>query len=101
MTVKLFANYGATLTDDIDFYGHANYARKRVEGGFYFRNPNTRGGVFSTTGGKTLLVGDMRGLTNEMAAWETRKQEAEAAGQEFTELSPHDADDIPITNHVP
>ena len=99
--VKLFANYGATLTDDIEFYGHANYARKRVEGGFYFRNPNTRGGVFSTTGGKTLLVGDMRGLTNEMAEWEARKAAADAAGQEFTELSPHDADDIPITNHVP
>ncbi|MDE0423228.1 MAG: TonB-dependent receptor, partial [Candidatus Poribacteria bacterium] len=99
--VKLFANYGATLTDTIDFYGHANYARKRVEGGFYFRNPNTRGGVFSTTGGDTLLVGDMRGLTAEMADWEARKATAEAAGQEFTELSPHDADDIPITNHVP
>ena len=99
--VKLFANYGATLTDTINFYGHANYARKRVEGGFYFRNPNTRGGVFSTTGGDTLLVGDLRGLTTEMADWETRKAAAEAAGQEFTELSPHDADDIPITNHVP
>ena len=98
---KFFANYGATLTDDIDFYGHANYARKRVEGGFYFRNPNTRSGVFSTTGGETLLVGDLRGLTAEMAEWETRKAAAEAAGQEFTELSPHDADDIPITNHVP
>ena len=99
--IKLFANYGATLTDTINFYGHANYARKRVEGGFYFRNPNTRGGVFSTTGGETLLVGDLRGLTAEMADWETRKAAAEAAGQEFTELSPHDADDIPITNHVP
>ncbi len=99
--VKLFANYGATLTDTIDFYGHANYARKRVEGGFYFRNPNTRGGVFTSSGGKTLLVGDMRGLTNEMAAWEAQKTAAEAAGQEFTELSPHDADDIPINNHVP
>ena len=98
---KFFANYGATLTDTINFYGHANYARKRVEGGFYFRNPNTRSGVFSTTGGETLLVGDLRGLTAETAAWEARKQEAEVAGHEFTELSPHDADDIPITNHVP
>ena len=98
---KFFANYGATLTDTINFYGHANYARKRVEGGFYFRNPNTRSGVFSTTGGETLLVGDLRGLTAETAAWEARKQEAEVAGNEFTELSPHDADDIPITNHVP
>ena len=98
---KFFANYGATLTDTINFYGHANYARKQVEGGFYFRNPNTRSGVFSTTGGETLLVGDLRGLTAETAAWETRKQAAEAAELEFTELSPQDADDIPITNHVP
>ena len=106
--IKLFANYGATLTDTIDFYGHANYARKRVEGGFYFRNPNTRGGVFSTTSGKTLLVGDMRGLTAEMTDWEARKAEWEAenaaaveAGETFPELSPHDADDIPITDNVP
>ena len=105
---KFFANYGATLTDTINFYGHANYARKRVEGGFYFRNPNTRSGVFSTTGGETLLVGDLRGLTAETAAWETRKaawetQNAAAveAGEAFSELSPHDADNIPITNHVP
>ena len=106
--IKLFANYGATLTDTIDFYGHANYARKRVEGGFYFRNPNTRGGVFTSSGGKTLLVGDMRGLTTEMADWEARKAEWETqnaaaveAGEAFPELSPHDADDIPITNNEP
>ena len=99
--IKLFANYGASITDDIKFYGHANYAQKEVEGGFYFRNPNTRGAVFSNDGGKTLLVGNLRGLTAEMTAWEARRQEAEAAGQEFTELSPHDADDIPITNNVP
>ena len=100
--VKLFANYGATLTDTIEFYGHANYARKRVEGGFYFRNPNTRNGVFSPSGkDDTLLVGDLRGLSAEMADWEARRAAAEAAGEEFTELSPHDADDIPIVNHVP
>ena len=99
--IKLFANYGANITDDIKFYGHANYAQKEVEGGFYFRNPNTRGAVFSNDGGKTLLVGNLRGLTAEMAEWEARKQAAEAAGQEFAELSPHAADDIPITNNVP
>ena len=105
---KLFANYGATLTDTIDFYGHANYARKRVEGGFYFRNPNTRNGVFSKADSDILLVGDLRGLTAEMEAWETRKAEWEAenaaaveAGETFSELSPHDADDIPITDNVP
>ena len=99
--IKLFANYGASMTDGIKFYGHANYAQKEVEGGFYFRNPNTRGAVFSNSGGETLLVGNLRGLTAEMAAWEARKQASEAAGQEFNELSPYDADDIPITNNVP
>ena len=59
--LKFFANYGSVLTDNIDFYGHANYASKRVDGGFYFRNPNTRSGVFSTDGGETLLVGDLTG----------------------------------------
>ena len=99
--IKLFANYGASITDNINFYGHANYAQKEVEGGFYFRNPNTRGAVFSNSGGETLLVGNLRGLTAEMTEWEARKAAAETAGQEFTELSPHDADDIPITNNVP
>ncbi len=107
--IKLFANYGATLTDTIELYGHANYASKRVEGGFYFRNPNTRNGVFSPSGKDgTLLVGDLRGLSAEMADWEARKADWEAqnpeaveAGEAFPELSPHDADDIPVTNDVP
>ena len=106
--IKLFANYGASVTDGVKFYGHANYAQKEVEGGFYFRNPNTRGAVFSNDDGATLLVGDLRGLTAEMAAWEARKGEWEAqnpeaveAGEAFSEPSPHAADDIPITNQVP
>ena len=44
--IKFFANYGAGLGDNLDFYGHANYASKETEGGFYFRNPHTRSGVF-------------------------------------------------------
>ena len=99
--IKLFANYGASITENIKFYGHTNYAQKTVEGGFYFRNPNTRDAVFSNDEGATLLVGDLRGLTAEMAAWEARKAAAETAEEAFAELSPHDADDIPITNHVP
>ena len=68
---KFFANYGSKITDSIDFYGHANYASKRVEGGFYFRNPNTRSGVFGrnvdlddddTPDEFYLLVGNLSGL---------------------------------------
>ena len=77
---KFFANYGSTITDTVKFYGHANYASKRVEGGFYFRNPNTRSAVFSGDGGDSLLVGNLLGLP----------EGADSA-----------ADDIPIVNHVP
>ena len=59
--IKLFANYGTSITDDVKFYGHANYAQKEVEGGFYFRNPNTRPAVFSNDGGETLLIGRLSG----------------------------------------
>ena len=44
--LKIFVNYGATINENIEFYGHGNYASKEVEGGFYFRNPNTRGAVY-------------------------------------------------------
>ena len=57
--LKFFVNYGGNLSENTRFYGHANYASKEVEGGFFFRNPNTRGGVFSADGGKTLLVGKL------------------------------------------
>ena len=77
---KFFANYGSTITDTVKFYGHTNYASKRVEGGFYFRNPNTRSAVFSGDGGDSLLVGNLLGLP----------EGADSA-----------ADDIPIVNHVP
>ena len=56
--VKLWANFG-NVFGSTQFYGHANYAAKKVTGGFFFRNPNTRGGVFSADGGKTLLIGDL------------------------------------------
>ena len=57
--LKLFLNVGAKLSEAVDFYGHASYASKEVEGGFYFRNPNTRSGVFSNDGGATLLIADL------------------------------------------
>ena len=56
--LKLWGNFGRFLGDGLQLYGHANYASETVTGGFFFRNPNTRGGVFSLDGGKTLLVGD-------------------------------------------
>lgn len=56
---KLWVNFGAQLTDNIELYGMANYNNKDVLGGFYYRNPTNRGGVYSGDGGATLLVGDL------------------------------------------
>ncbi|MDE2804426.1 MAG: TonB-dependent receptor [Gemmatimonadota bacterium] len=60
--VKLWANMGYLFNDNLQFYGHGNYVSKQVEGGFYFRNPGTRSGVFGTRnadGQRILLIGDM------------------------------------------
>ena len=56
--LKLFGNLGYTLPGGVQFYGHTNYASKKVTQSFFFRNPNTRLGVFSVDGGRTLLIGD-------------------------------------------
>ena len=58
--LKLCGNFGYTSAVGVQLYAHTNYASKRVTGGFFFRNPNTRGGVFSLDGGQSLLVGDRR-----------------------------------------
>ena len=58
--IKFFGNFGYTSDSGFQPYAHTNFARKRVTSGFFFRNPNTRGGVFSGDGGQTLLVGDRR-----------------------------------------
>ena len=52
-------HFGYTFAAGVQVYSHTNYASKRVTGGFFFRNPNTRGGVFSGDGGETLLIGDV------------------------------------------
>ena len=42
---KLFGNLGLDLGKS-EIYAFGNYAQRKVEGGFFFRNPNTRSGVF-------------------------------------------------------
>ena len=62
--LKLWANFGHVMNSGQQFYGHANYVSKTVTGGFFFRNPNTRGSVFSGDGGESLLIGDLNGSGN-------------------------------------
>ena len=56
--LKLWGNFGYLFAGGTQFYGHTNYASRRVEGGFFFRNPNTRAAVFSADQGHSLLIGD-------------------------------------------
>lgn len=54
---KFVANMGWSF-GSVDAYLFGNYARRETEGGFYYRNPTTRNGVYSNDGGNTLLIGD-------------------------------------------
>ena len=61
--LKLFVNSGLQLASGLRPYAYANHARRTVTGGFYYRHPHTRGGVFRgpiVGGSPTLLVGDRR-----------------------------------------
>lgn len=63
--LKFFANMGLDLGNNKEAYLFGNYARREVEGGFYFRNPHNRGGVndggTNEAGEQLLLVGDLTG----------------------------------------
>ena len=43
---KVFGNFGLELGNGREAYAFGNYSTRKVEGGFYFRNPHTRSGVF-------------------------------------------------------
>ncbi|KXI30411.1 TonB-dependent receptor plug domain-containing protein [Paraglaciecola hydrolytica] len=64
--VKLAANLAYQLNEVDEFYTFANVAKRKIEGGFYFRHPHTRKGVFEgqtdDNGVSHLLVADLDGL---------------------------------------
>jgi iron complex outermembrane recepter protein len=57
--ITIFGNFGLDLGNDKEAYMFGNYSERDAVGGFYYRNPHTRGNVFSIDGGETLLVGDI------------------------------------------
>ena len=60
---KLFGNFGLDLGNGSEAYAFGNWAERQVEGGFYYRNPHTRGGVFRgpvlEDGTPTVKVADL------------------------------------------
>lgn len=59
--LKFVANLGIT-GESFDVYLFGNYAKREVDGGFYFRDPTARSGVYSNDGGATLLIGNTTGV---------------------------------------
>ena len=53
---NIFFNSGIEISDTAEVYAFGNYGQRQTDGGFYFRNPNSRGGVF--TNGSTRAVVD-------------------------------------------
>jgi len=45
--LALFANMAIPASERLEFYAFGNYAERQVEGGFFFRNPTNRAGVFA------------------------------------------------------
>ncbi|MDE0360160.1 MAG: TonB-dependent receptor, partial [Rhodospirillaceae bacterium] len=63
---KLFGNFGLDLGNGSEVYAFGNFAERQVEGGFYYRNPHTRSGVFdgpTIDGRDTVKVADFSGRT--------------------------------------
>ena len=62
---KIFGNFGIDLGNGAEAYMFGNWAERQVEGGFYYRNPHTRGGVFLgptlADGRSSVKVADLTG----------------------------------------
>ena len=57
--LTIFANIGLDLGNNSEAYMFGNFAERDIRGGFYYRNPHKRGGVYSNDDGATLLVADI------------------------------------------
>ena len=53
---NVFFNSGIELSDTMEIYAFGNYGQRETEGGFYYRNPNSRSNVY--TSGSTRAVVD-------------------------------------------
>ena len=72
--LKLFLNSALEFNENVEGYLFANYASRTVTGGFFYRNPTNRGGVYrgdlvdpatgalDANGVASVRVGDLDGL---------------------------------------
>lgn len=72
--IKIFVNSAFQINENAELYAFGNYGQRTAEGGFFYRNPTNRGGVYRgdlvdpTTGAldpngvASVRVGDLDGL---------------------------------------
>ena len=90
---KLFGNFGIDLGNGMEAYAFGNWAERQVEGGFYFRNPHTRGGVFRgpvVDGEDTVKVANLSGdLSYQCPTIPIRNDVPDAAGMAAVGADPN------------
>ena len=52
---NIFVNSGIQLNELQEIYAFGNFGRRETEGGFFFRNPNSRGGVYTNSGIRAVV----------------------------------------------
>lgn len=72
--LKIFVNSALTINESVELYAFGSYAERQVTGGFFYRNPTNRGGVYrgplvdpltgaaDPNGVASVRVGDLDGL---------------------------------------
>lgn len=53
---NIFINSGIEVSDSMEVYAFGNVGNRETEGGFFFRNPNNRSGVYTGDGGVRAIV---------------------------------------------
>ena len=57
---KFLGNLGLPLSEESELYLFPGFSRRKVEGGFYYRNPVTRSGIYQGIPRETIKVADLR-----------------------------------------
>lgn len=73
--IKLFFNSAFELSENAELYAFGNYAERMVTGGFFYRNPTNRGGVY-----RGPLVDPATGLADENGVASVRVGDLDGVG---------------------
>ncbi|MFV2002104.1 MAG: TonB-dependent receptor plug domain-containing protein [Paracoccaceae bacterium] len=70
--INVFLNAAIAVSDSQEVYAFGNYGTRETEGGFYFRNPNNRGAVYTANGFRAIvdtnITPGMQGVTSNCPA---------------------------------